>query len=70
MNSVLILNWRCPKNPLSGGAEKVTLEHIFRTHIKQLISSDSQSQDSSMVRFLLWDQQHQVCLGNQDAVIQ
>ena len=27
MNSVLILNWRCPKNPLSGGAEKVTLEH-------------------------------------------
>lgn len=24
---VLILNWRCPKNPLSGGAEKVTLEH-------------------------------------------
>jgi len=27
MNSILILNWRCPKNPLSGGAEKVTLEH-------------------------------------------
>lgn len=27
MNSVLILNWRCPSNPLSGGAEKVTLEH-------------------------------------------
>lgn len=24
---ILILNWRCPKNPLSGGAEKVTLEH-------------------------------------------
>jgi len=24
---VLILNWRCPTNPLSGGAEKVTLEH-------------------------------------------
>jgi len=27
MNSILILNWRCPKNPLSGGAEMVTLEH-------------------------------------------
>lgn len=25
--SILILNWRCPTNPLSGGAEKVTLEH-------------------------------------------
>ena len=25
--SILILNWRCPKNPLSGGAEMVTLEH-------------------------------------------
>ena len=24
---ILILNWRCPKNPLSGGAERVTLEH-------------------------------------------
>ena len=24
---ILILNWRYPKNPLSGGAEKVTLEH-------------------------------------------
>lgn len=24
---ILILNWRCSKNPLSGGAEKVTLEH-------------------------------------------
>ena len=24
---ILILNWRCPSNPLSGGAEKVTLEH-------------------------------------------
>jgi glycosyltransferase involved in cell wall biosynthesis len=24
---ILILNWRCPKNPLSGGAEMVTLEH-------------------------------------------
>ena len=27
LKKVLILNWRCPKNPLSGGAEKVTLEH-------------------------------------------
>ena len=25
--SVLILNWRCPKNPKAGGAEKVTLKH-------------------------------------------
>lgn len=25
--SILILNWRCPKNPLSGGAEIVTLKH-------------------------------------------
>ncbi len=24
---IIILNWRCPRNPLSGGAEKVTLEH-------------------------------------------
>lgn len=24
---ILILNWRCPKNPLSGGAERVTFEH-------------------------------------------
>ena len=26
-NTILILNWRCPHNPLSGGAERVTLEH-------------------------------------------
>lgn len=24
---ILILNWRCPKHPLAGGAEKITLEH-------------------------------------------
>jgi len=24
---VLVLNWRCPKNPKSGGAERVTLKH-------------------------------------------
>lgn len=27
MKKILIFNWRCPKNPLSGGAEKVTFEH-------------------------------------------
>lgn len=27
MKKILILNWRCPKNPISGGAEMVTLEH-------------------------------------------
>ncbi len=27
MNRILILNWRCPKNPFAGGAEKVTLKH-------------------------------------------
>lgn len=25
--TILILNWRCPKNPRAGGAEQVTLEH-------------------------------------------
>ena len=27
MTKILILNWRCPKNPQAGGAEKVTLKH-------------------------------------------
>ncbi|OIP83781.1 hypothetical protein AUK04_03050 [Candidatus Roizmanbacteria bacterium CG2_30_33_16] len=52
------------------GQAYVDSQNAFRSNIKQLLTSDSQSQDSSMVRFLLWDQQHQVCLGNQDAVIQ
>ena len=25
--NILILNWRDPKNPKSGGAEQVTMEH-------------------------------------------
>ena len=64
MNSILILNWRCPKNPLSGGAEKVTFARVFRSNIKQLLTRKSQSKDSSTVRCLVWDMQHQVCLGD------
>jgi len=44
-------------------------QNAFRSNIKQLLTSDSQTQDSSMVRFLVWDQQHQVCLGDQNVVI-
>lgn len=44
-------------------------QNAFHNNIKQLLTSDSQSQDSSIVRFLVWDQQHQVCLGDQKAVI-
>ena len=44
-------------------------QNAFRTNIKKLLTSDSQSQDSSMVRYLVWDMQHQVCLGDQKVVI-
>jgi hypothetical protein len=38
---VIILNWRCPSNPLSGGAEKVTLEHA-KAWVKKTLHTSMQ----------------------------
>jgi len=42
--------------------------HI-KKQIRRLLTSESISRESSTIRFLLWDMKHQVCLGNQDALI-
>jgi len=36
----------------------------FVRNIKKLLSSQTSSSDSQAVRYLIWDMQHQVCLGN------
>lgn len=44
-------------------------QNAFRKTIRNLLTSESTIQQSSTIRFLIWDMQHQVCLGNKDACI-
>lgn len=44
-------------------------QNSFREKIRNLLTSESKAEQSSMMRFLIWDMKHQVCLGNQDARI-
>jgi len=44
-------------------------QNSFQKTIRSLLTSESKTEQSSMMRFLIWDMKHQVCLGNQDAKI-
>jgi len=44
-------------------------QNAYKKQIRRLLTSESISRESSTIRFLLWDMKHQVCLGNQDALI-
>ena len=39
----------------------------FKKNIRKLLTSETQKEDSSALRFLFWDMKHQVCLGDADA---
>ena len=41
----------------------------FKRNIRKLSTSESPQEDKSSIRFLLWDMQAQVCLGNPEAKI-
>lgn len=41
----------------------------FRRNIRKLLTSETTKNDSSALRFLLWDMNHQVCLGDTDATL-
>jgi len=44
-------------------------QNAYKKQIRKLLTSESKAHESSIVRFLLWDMKHQVCLGNQNAHI-
>lgn len=44
-------------------------QKAFRKSIRTLLTSESKENQTSTIRFLIWDMQHQVCLGNQTATI-
>lgn len=41
----------------------------FGRGIRKLLTSQATDQESAAIRYLFWDMQHQVCLGNGDATI-
>lgn len=53
------------KGHTSGEADK-RAKQAFRRNIKKLLTSEATEDDSSALRFLLWDVNHQVCLGDSD----
>lgn len=42
---------------------------LIQKTISGLLTSESKTDQSSMMRFLIWDMKHQVCLGNKNAKI-
>jgi|SRR3989338_4344480 len=51
----------------TAGEARERSQNYFMENIQKLISSDSS--DSDMAQYLLWDKMHQVCLGDKDTVI-
>lgn len=54
------------KGHTSGEADK-RAKQGFRRNIRKLLTSETTKEDSSALRFLLWNANHQVCLGDPDA---
>lgn len=42
---------------------------MYLKNITSLLTSETTKEDSSVLRYLVWDMKHQVCLGDQDASI-
>lgn len=53
----------------STGQAYADSQNAFQKNIRSSLTSESKTDQSSMMRFLIWDMKHQVCLGNQDAKI-
>lgn len=56
------------KGRTAGEAHQNSKRFFFR-NIQKLLTSESSLEDSSTLRYLFWDMQHQVCLGDQSAVL-
>jgi len=44
-------------------------QNAFQKQIPNLLTSESKTEQSSMMRYLMWDMKYQVCLGDQNAKI-
>ncbi|KKP46668.1 MAG: hypothetical protein UR39_C0009G0025 [Candidatus Woesebacteria bacterium GW2011_GWA1_33_30] len=44
-------------------------KEMFLKNITSLLTSETTKEDSSILRYLVWDMKHQVCLGDQNAKI-
>jgi len=56
------------KGNLTGQAVRKSQEE-FKRNIRKLITSESPQEDKSPIPWLIWDMEHQVCLGDQAAKI-
>jgi len=53
----------------SAGVANERSKALFKKNIKTLMTSDTPKEDRELIPYLLWDMDHQVCLGNDKAVI-
>jgi len=51
----------------SASEADVRAKKAFKRNIRKLLTSETQKEDSSVLRFLFWDMKHQVCLGDAGA---
>ncbi|KKT36670.1 MAG: hypothetical protein UW22_C0034G0013 [Candidatus Gottesmanbacteria bacterium GW2011_GWB1_44_11c] len=53
----------------SAGQANQRSKDYFKKNIKKLMTSDTPKEDRELIPYLLWDMDHQVCIGNEKAVI-
>ena len=51
------------------GQAYIDSQNAFQKIIRSLLTSESRAEQSSMIRYLIWDMKHQTCLGNQSTKI-
>jgi fibrillarin-like rRNA methylase len=44
-------------------------KECFKKNIKKLMTSDTLKEDRELIPYLLWDMDHQICIGNDKAVL-
>jgi len=52
---------------IKGNTAEIACQHskeAFKKNIQKLLSSEATEEDASLARYLWWDMQHQICLGD------
>jgi len=53
----------------SAGQANQRSKNYFKNNIKKLMTSDTSKEDRELIPYLLWDMDHQVCIGDDKVVV-
>jgi len=53
----------------AAAAANARSKDYFKRNMRKLMTSDTPKEDREMIPYLLWDMDHQVCIGDQKATL-